>query len=71
MIGLRQAASGGRAKGSTWNSRTDRAPSVRQFDAQLEALGYVSQGISEQDPPGVPRGTWRAYLGAATSDRVR
>jgi hypothetical protein len=29
---------------------TDRAPSGRQFDAQLEALGYVSQGISEQAP---------------------
>lgn len=61
-----QAASGGRAKGSTWNRVDDSNPERPPIDVQLKASGYVSQGTSEQDPPGVPRGTRRAYVGAAT-----
>ena len=58
-----QATSGGRVKGSTWNRVDGLSPERPPIDAQLEAFGYVGQGISEQDPAGVPRGTRRPYGG--------
>ncbi len=57
-------------RGSTWNRSDGSSPERPPMDAQPEAFGYVGQGISEQNPAGVP-GARRAYVGAATSGRDR